>query len=89
MKEFKLELDRDTAVGRYANLAVIAHTRNEFVFDFAFVYPRQQPLVTSRVITSPQHAKALLKSLEDNIRRYEARFGEIPALPARPERDQN
>ncbi len=82
MKEFKLELDKETARGRYANVAVIAHTKDEFVVDFALAYPGQAPLLQSRIITSPQHAKALLRSLEDNIRRYEARFGEI-ATPAK------
>lgn len=76
-KELKLELDKETARGRYANMALIAHTRDEFIIDFALAYPGQPPMVNSRMITSPQHAKALLKSLEDNIRRYEARFGEI------------
>lgn len=80
-KEFKLELDKDTARGRYANMAVLAHTKDEFILDFALAYPGQPPMVNSRIITSPQHAKALLKSLEDNIRRYESRFGAIPETP--------
>ncbi|MGL4609865.1 MAG: DUF3467 domain-containing protein [Trueperaceae bacterium] len=82
-KEFKLELDKDTARGRYANMAVIAHTKDEFMIDFALAYPGQPPLVSSRIITSPHHAKALLKSLEDNIKRYEERFGEIVDAPKR------
>jgi hypothetical protein len=47
--------------------------------------PGQQPIVTSRLVTSPRHAKALLRSLEDNLRRYEARFGAIPEPVPRPE----
>ena len=77
-KEFKLELDKEIARGRYANMAVIAHTKDEFVMDFALAYPGQAPMVNSRIITSPQHAKAFLKSLQDNIQRYESRFGAIP-----------
>ena len=88
-KEFKLELDKDTARGRYANMAVIAHTKDEFIIDFALAYPGQPPLVNSRIVTSPQHAKALLKSLEDNIKRYESRFDEIPDAPQRGKRTQN
>jgi Protein of unknown function (DUF3467) len=82
-KEFKLELDKDTARGRYANMAVIAHTKDEFIIDFALAYPGQAPMVSSRVITSPHHAKALLRSLEDNLKRYEERFGEIADAPKR------
>ncbi len=77
VKEFKVEVDKEIARGRYANMAILTHTKDEFVLDFALAYPGQPPLVNNRVITSPQHAKALLRSLEDNIRRYEARFGPL------------
>ena len=88
-KELKLELDKETSKGNYSNMAVIAHTKDEFIMDFALAYPGQAPQVTSRIITSPQHAKAFLKSLEDNLRRYEARFGQLPEGPKRPNRPQN
>jgi hypothetical protein len=35
-------------------------------------------VVTSRIITSPQHTKALLRSLAENIQRYEETYGVIP-----------
>ena len=82
-KEIKLEIDKETALGRYANVAIIAHTKDEFIFDFALAYPGQAPSVNSRIITSPQHAKALLRSLEDNVRKFEGRFGTIPEPPKR------
>jgi hypothetical protein len=78
VNEIKFDMTQDVAQGRYANLAVITHTRDEFIVDFALAYPQQAPVVTARVVTSPRHAKALLRSLEDNIRRYEARHGLIP-----------
>lgn len=88
MKEIKLEVDKEVARGRYANVAVIAHTKDEFILDFALAYPGQSPSVGSRVITSPHHAKALLRSLEDNVRKYESRFGEIRE-PPRPTQGDN
>lgn len=78
MKEFKLEIDKEIARGRYANLAVIVHTKDEVIIDFALAYPQQPPQVVARVVLSPQHAKALLRSLEDNLKRFESRFGAIP-----------
>lgn len=81
MNELKFEISQELARGQYANLAVITHTRDEFIVDFALAYPQQPPVVTARVITSPRHAKALLRSLEDNIRRYEAHHGAIPEPP--------
>ncbi|MEZ4629132.1 MAG: DUF3467 domain-containing protein [Deinococcales bacterium] len=83
MKEIKLEVSKEVAKGSYANMAILAHTKDEFILDFAFAYPGQPPFVGNRIITSPQHAKALLRSLEDNIRRYEARFGTIQEMPKR------
>lgn len=87
-QEIKLEVDKEVARGRYANVAIIAHTQGEFILDFGLAYPGQAPLIGSRVITSPQHAKALLRSLEDNVSKYEARFGAI-GEPPRPPHGEN
>ncbi len=80
VKELKLEVDKQVAKGQYTNMAIIAHTKDEFILDFVLNYPGHQPFVTSRMITSPQHAQAFMKSLEDNIKRYEARFGTLPEV---------
>lgn len=80
MSELKLDIqiDKDVALGQYTNLALIAHTKNEFILDFALLQPQGGAMVVSRVITSPQHAKALLRSLAENVARYEETFGPIP-----------
>ncbi len=80
-QQLKLEIDAETAKGRFANAAVVTHTDDAFILDFAFAYPRQPVRVLSRVITSPQHAKALLRTLADNVSRYETRHGTIPERP--------
>ena len=72
----------------YANVMQVSHTSREFFLTFAQssqaagVSDESEQAVTtahlvSRVITSPGHAKAILKALETNIRRYEERFGAI------------
>jgi len=83
MPELRIDIDRETAQGQYANFAVFSHQKNEFYLDFALLQPQTDPnvvgaLVVSRIITSPQHAKALLHSLAENIGRYEQTFGPIP-----------
>jgi len=85
VKPLKFDIDKETMRGRPTNGALIAHTPDEFLFDFVLVMPGHQPIVTSRLVTSPRHAKALMRSLEDNIRRYEARFGAIAEPVPRPE----
>jgi hypothetical protein len=79
-KEVKLEIqvDEDVAQGIYANLAVVNHSDAEFTLDFIFVQPQApRAKVRSRVITSPKHVKRLLLTLEDNIKKYEQKFGPI------------
>ena len=79
-KEVKLEIqvDEDVAQGIYANLAVVNHSDAEFTLDFIFVQPQApRAKVRSRVITSPKHLKRLMLALQDNVKKYEQRFGPI------------
>ncbi len=82
MNEFRVDIDRETALGRYANLAIFTHTKNEFIMDFALLTPQGGAVMVSRIITSPEHAKALMRSLAENISRYEQNFGHITEPPA-------
>lgn len=80
MREDKLDIniDEDTAEGIYSNCAIIAHSPSEFVIDFIRIMPGvEKAKVKSRIITSPEQAKRLLLSLQDNIRTYETQFGNI------------
>ena len=79
-KEVKVEIqiDDDIAQGIYTNLAAINHSDNEFIFDFIFLQPQSpKAKVRSRLILSPKHAKRFLNALQENIRRYEDKFGKI------------
>lgn len=84
---FNIELDEKIAEGTYSNLAIINHSDTEFVVDFVNIMPGvPKARVKSRIILTPQHAKRLLRALEDNIGRFEATNGEIldsenPNLP--------
>ncbi len=73
-----LELDEAAAQGCYSNLVIISHSTSEFVLDFAAVLPgMQKAKVRSRIILTPEHAKRLLMSLQDNVARYENNVGKI------------
>jgi hypothetical protein len=57
---------------------VITHSASEIIFDFARVLPNTPTAkVYARIITTPMHAKLLLRALHENLERYEAQFGEI------------
>ncbi|MFA6318370.1 MAG: DUF3467 domain-containing protein [Elusimicrobiota bacterium] len=76
----QVDIDDATARGTYTNLALITHSETEFLFDFLFMQPQApKSKVLARIVTSPIHAKRLLWALKDNIDKYEARFGAIPA----------
>lgn len=84
-----IELSEETAQGTYSNLAVITHSSAEFVVDFVRIMPgAPKAKVKSRIILTPQHAKRLLKALEDNVKKYESVNGEIedkdPRGPSMP-----
>lgn len=77
-KELSINIRPDVAGGKYSNLAVITHSRSEFILDFAAMLPgTPQPDVVSRIIMNPEHAKRLLMALSDNVTKYEKQFGHI------------
>ncbi len=77
-RDIEVDLRDDIAAGSYANLAIISHSPKEFVLDFAAMLPgMSKPRVTNRIVVTPEHAKSLLASLQENINRYESNFGAI------------
>ena len=73
-----IELNEETAEGVYSNLAIITHSSSEFVFDFIRIMPGvPKARVKSRVIMTPQHAKKLMRALQDNIGKFESIHGTI------------
>jgi len=77
-QQINIELGEKEAEGIYSNLAVITHSPAEFIIDFTRIVPGvPKAKVHARIITTPQHAKMLLKALQENIDKFENRFGEI------------
>ena len=73
-----IELDAEVAQGHYSNLAIISHSTSEFILDFAAILPGlPKAKVKSRIILTPEHAKRLLMSLQENVARYETNVGRI------------
>lgn len=82
-KKLNIELTEEVADGIYSNLAIISHSNSEFVFDFVKVMPGvPKAKVKSRILMTPQHAKRLLRALNDNISKYESQFGSIQEMEA-------
>ena len=79
--EIEIQLDDDVAQGTYSNLSLVNHTETEFTIDFLYLQPQQpKASVRARIVSSPKHTRRLINILEENIRRYEKRFGSIEAI---------
>jgi hypothetical protein len=76
--QLNIELSEEVAEGIYSNLAIITHSNSEFVVDFITVMPgTPKAKVKSRILLTPQHAKRLMKAMNDNIQKYEQQHGAI------------
>ena len=77
-QQLKIEIDEKVGQGDYVNFAVVTHSLAEFILDFIRVLPGvPKSKVKSRIIISPVHAKSFSKALEDNINKFEKKYGEI------------
>jgi hypothetical protein len=84
--KLRLSYAQGQVEGRYVNLAICLHNPTEFVLDFAFAAPGvREARVVSRVVMNPINAKRFAQALNENVRRFEERFGEIDTKRAGPE----
>ncbi len=82
--QMKIEIRPEIAAGSYSNLAIITHSRSEFIIDFAHNLPGiPSAQVSNRIVMTPEHAKRLMNAIVDNVGKYEAQFGRIE-LPEAP-----
>ena len=76
IQQINIELDEKVSSGEYANFVVVTHSPAEFVMDFTRILPGvPKAKVHSRIIMAPQHAKAFLGALNDNIKKFETKHG--------------
>jgi len=77
----QIQSDPQTSLGVYSNLMMVSHRKEEFILDFLFAQPQQNAngetvaTLRSRIVTTPEHAKRIVRALQENIQRYEAAFG--------------
>ena len=80
-QQIKIEFDENTTNTEYSNFVVVTHSAAEFVLDYIRVLPGMaKAKVKSRIIMSPMHVKTLMLALQDNVRKFEDKFGEIKVL---------
>jgi hypothetical protein len=76
--QLQIEIDPTTANGVFVNMALVNHSETEFTLDLIYIQPQAaKAVVRARAITTPKHMKRLLAAIQDNISKYEARFGTL------------
>ena len=68
----------DKPVARYANYFQIGQNAAEFVIQFGQFYADDaEPLLHTRIITSPAYAKTLIGLLQEAMDKHEEQFGPV------------
>jgi hypothetical protein len=62
--------------GRYSNNMLVSHSGEEFMIDWFLNSPTGTHMV-SRILVSPGHMQRIIEALEENLRKYEGRFGKV------------
>jgi hypothetical protein len=75
-QQIQIKAKDDDLKGAYSNLMQVLHTKEEFILDFFLTAP-PQGVLASRIIMSPGHVKRMLKALQENVGKYEEKFGKI------------
>ncbi len=77
-KQIKIKAKDDDLKGVYSNSMMVSHTKEEFFLDFFNIFP-PQGILASRVIMSPRHLKKMIEVLQENMKKYEDKFGRVEA----------
>ena len=77
-KEIRVDFPKELHGGVYSNNMAVSHTGEEFSMDFIMLAP-PSGAVKARIIVSPGHMKRIVKALQENISKYEQKFGDIQA----------
>jgi hypothetical protein len=80
-REVSIKIPDQVLGGVYANQMMVTHTREEFVLDLINLLP-PHGVVNARVIVSPGHLKRMIRALQENLGRYESRFGAVKEAAA-------
>ena len=92
-QQVQLMLDESQMKTSFANAYRIHTTAEEVVLDYGFNMANPNPQgggqqllfkVTDRIILSYPNVKRLAMSLQQLVRQYEQRMGEIPTNPGQP-----
>jgi hypothetical protein len=77
-KQLNVKIDEKVGEGIYSNFFMITNSPAEYILDFGIMMPGlPSAKIVSRILTTPQHAKQIMLSLQKNIEIFEEQNGEI------------
>jgi hypothetical protein len=80
-KPQQIKIADNIAGAEYSNIAQINHTQEEFQMMFMNVLPPSGKVV-AKVIITPGHFKRMIAAMQENLKKYEDRFGEVKTAPS-------
>ena len=75
-KKTEIKIADNIPGAEYANAMQVNHNRDEFQLMFLNILG-PSGRVTGKIITGPGHLKRIVAALQDNLKKYEERFGVI------------
>lgn len=76
VKNMEIKIADNIPGAEYANAMQINHNKDEVQMMFLNIMGGSGR-VTGKIITSPGHFKRILSAMQDNLKKYEDRFGEV------------
>lgn len=75
-KKQEIKIADNILGAEYANAMQVNHNRDEFQMMFLNILGPSGK-VSAKIISSPGHYKRMLAAMQDNLKKYEEKFGEI------------
>lgn len=75
-KKQEIKIADNIPGAEYANAMQVNHNRDEFQMMFLNILGPSGK-VSGKIISSPGHYKRMLAAMQDNLKKYEEKFGEI------------
>jgi hypothetical protein len=72
----EIKINDNIPGAEYANFMQTNHNKEEFQLVFGNIMAPSGRVV-SKVITTPGHFKRMISAMTDNLKKYEAKFGEV------------
>ncbi len=85
-KQIELKIADNIPGAEYANAMQVNHNRDEFQMMFLNILG-QSGRVSAKIISSPGHYKRMLAAMQDNLKKYEEKFGEIKEVVGPEEKE--